>query len=78
MKVWTLKELLGELETDEATVSRTSGEFQDYLTGYIFHANIMFAEIIKRLPQSREDADEDKYKKAIKIFEKIIKKLDYS
>ena len=53
MKVWALKELLGELETDEQNVGRTSSEFQDYLTEYIFHANIMFKELIKQLAQKQ-------------------------
>jgi len=51
MKVWTFEELLGELEKDEQDIARTSSEFQDYLTEYIFHANIMFEEIVKRLEQ---------------------------
>ena len=55
MKVWTFKELLGELETDEENVARTSSQFQDYLTEYIFHANIMFKELVKELAQ-KEDA----------------------
>ena len=54
MKVWTLKELLGELEIDEENVARTSSEFQDYLTEYIFHANIMFKELIEQLAQKED------------------------
>ena len=54
MKVWTFKELLGELETDEENVARTSSQFQDYLTEYIFHANIMFKELVKQLAQKQD------------------------
>ena len=57
MKVWTLKELLGELETDEENVARTSSQFQDYLTEYIFHANIMFKELVKELTQKEDKID---------------------
>ena len=57
MKVWTFKELLGELETDEENVARTSSQFQDYLTEYIFHANIMFKELVKELAQKEDVID---------------------
>ena len=62
MKVWTLEELLGELETDEQAVGRTSSEFQDYLTEYIFHANIMFEELIKQLAQKENIIDVNELK----------------
>ena len=62
MKVWTLKELLGELETDEENVARTSSEFQDYLTEYIFHANIMFKELIEQLAQKEDKIDVNEIK----------------